>query len=364
MVDDSKLDAAMTPEQMAGEVDPSPETRYLRGQIKERDKIIDKLKSKIGGLERFEGRIVDAIRSLPPPKPVTIPLPDLKHAESDVILCLSDIHAEEYVDEEEMEGFASYDWETFLARMWMTGIKTVELVNIMRKAGKVSRLMVAMLGDMLTGNIHLELDRTNTFDLPIAVVKAGNIVAQLMNLLAAHFDEVDISCVCGNHGREDEKPCYKGKTDRNWDTAVYKIASMLTQSNDKIKWNIPRSPSTMMEAAGSRILIKHGDGIRMQGTTPFYGLVRDTAQEHSKRRGERDFDNILQGHLHVFNKVEERILAPSMIGTNQFAFNRLHSVPVPQQLLVFSTAKHDLGIINFWPISLIGADGHEFNDSM
>ena len=363
-MDKFDLDNAKTVEEVSGEIDPSPEIRYLRGETKEQLRIINKLKERIGQLEQMEGRIVDALQTLPPPKPVNIPVPGMSHAESDAFLALTDLHAEEYVDEEEMEGFASYDWDTFLSRMWSTGEKTVELTNIMRKAGPVSRLKVACLGDVLTGNIHLELDRTNTFDLPIAVVKVGNIMAQLINGLSAHFDEVEISCVCGNHGRQDEKPTYKGKADRNWDTAVYRIVSLLTQDNNKIKWNIPRSPSIIVSVAGAEILIKHGDGIKMSGTTPFYGLARDTAQEHSKRRGDRDFDFILQGHLHTFTKIEERILAPAMIGTNQFAFNRLHSVPVPQQLLMFSTAKNDLGITNFWPIDLSKAEGHGFNDSM
>lgn len=342
------------------EVDPSPEVRNLKAQNAACNKAIDDLKVHIGKLEAFEGRLLEAVQSLPPPKKMAVPNPKMGHAESEALLCLSDVHAEEYVDAEEMEGYAKYDWEIFLARMWMCMEKTVEITNIMRQAGPVKKLRLLALGDMLTGEIHDELARSNTFDLPVAVVKVGHVLGQAVNLLSAHYDEIECSCVCGNHGRQDMKPCHKGRADRNWDTAVYRIASLLTASNPRVKWNIPRSPSYIVHALGAKLLIKHGDGIMMTSTTPFYGLARDTAQEHSKRKKGENFDWLIQGHLHVHDKIEERILAPSMIGTSQFAYNRLHSVSDPAQLLLFSTDQSDLGITCQWPIMLKSAEGHKF----
>jgi len=339
-------------------VDPAPRVRSMRSRMDKLQRENERLKLRLGDQERFYDSLRDCIKMLPTPRLERLQKPKLSHAESGAVLSISDVHAEEYVDLEEMEGFASYDWETFLCRMWWTANKTVELTNIMRQSGEVNNLDILLLGDMLTGEIHLDLLRTNTFDLPMAVVNTGYVLAQTVSVLSGHFSNVKVTGVCGNHGRQDEKPAAKNKSDRNWDTAVYKIAALLTADNPRVTWNIPRSPATIVKVPGASILAKHGDGIKMQGTKPYYGLARDTAQEHAKRRGKNDFDWVFQGHLHTFDKLEERVLCPSMIGTNQYAFNRLHSVPKPQQLLVFANDKR--GLTNFWPISLEDACDHGF----
>lgn len=348
----------MTVDKIVERQHESPALAELDARCRKQASELRDLKALLASDDRLYEALRDAVRALPAPRAERIPTPKLSHADSSAILSLADVHAEEYVDSEEMEGFAHYDWNTFLDRMWTTAHKTIELTNIMRQAGKVDELHVFGLGDLLTGQIHLELDRTNTFNLPEAVVNVAYVLAQTMNLLAGHFKQVHFAGVCGNHGRSDIKPVHKQRADRNWDTAVYRIARLLLANTPNISWLIPRSPAVCVNVRGTRIVIKHGDDIKARGVTPFYGLARDTSEEHSKRRGERDFDLVMQGHLHIFAKLEDRVLCPSMIGTSQYSFNKLHSVAKPQQLLCFANEKH--GVSTFWPINLEQADGHGF----
>lgn len=338
-----------TVSELMSEVNPPPRVRELTVRNHQLEAQVATLKSKIGELENFQDALREQVVALPNPRRIEARKPHLTHSESQAVLVLADWHGEEHVDAEEMEGYASFDWETLVARAKATAEKTAELTDIMRGAGPVDKCTVLCAGDMVTGCIHADLDRTSTFSLPNAVVRIAQQVGLTVQTLAAHFQSVDVWCVCGNHGRQDEKPVAKQRADRNWDTAVYQIAGLFATS-DRVLWHIPRSPSVLVEVLGARILLKHGDNVRMQGTTPFYGMVRDSAQEHRKRKGRGDFDSIVQAHLHSFGVVEERILAPSLIGTNEYAWNRLHSVPRPAQLLMFSNAKH--GIINYWPIRL------------
>lgn len=347
------------------ESEETPELKSLRDageilkrRISKQDKELTDLRQQINEAQKWTEAMRDAIVALPAPKKLAYKRPKLHHQESTAILNLTDWHAEEYVDPREMEGFASFNWEIFLARTWLTGQKTVELVNIMRQAGAVDKLVVNCLGDMLTGAIHAELDRTNTLDLPVAIPKTGWILAQLVQALSPHFKAVEVHCVCGNHGRQDEKPVYKKKAQRNWDYSVYEIARLFTLNDESVVWDIPVSPSCRYEIPGLAVLVVHGDNIRMQGTKPWYGLARATANEHAKRKGPEDFDVVFQGHLHDFDVVEGRIMCPALIGTNEYAFNALHTYSDPKQLLVFANEKH--GLTCYWPIGLNSAKGHEF----
>ena len=336
----------------------------LEAEIKERDARIKKLTNRMGQMERFESDIFKSIvglpkiRSLQPYDPKAIG----KKKDHDAILNLADPHAEEFVSAEEMEGYAEYTWEIFKNRMWDTGEELVKRVHEKRSQYQVSRLIVSLLGDMLTGVIHDELDRTNTWTLPNAVVATAYILAQLLIKVSAEFDEVLAEACVGNHGREDKKPTSKQKVDRNWDYGVYKIAQLLTINNTKIKWNIPKSEAHIFKAQGSSVLMKHGDNIRHTGILPYYGISRDLAEEHEKRR-DKDFDYCLMGHWHHFAVVKGHcIICPSMIGPSQYSFNRLNTTYPAEQFLIFSTS--DFGFTDFRKISLSNAQGNKFVDAI
>lgn len=348
-----------TRRQFKHDADPSAEVVGLRGVVTKQDAEIAALKRVVARLEAFDADALAAVRALPRARRVEFAPPELGHAPVDALLVLSDWHAGERVRLEETEGYAEYDWETLCARAWLVGQKAAELASIMRRSSPCDSLLIACLGDMVSGDIHDELDRTNEFSLPDVVVKTGRVLASLVSGLEASFSDVRVVAVCGNHGRQDKKPVAKGFAARNWDGAVYKIARAMTDGH--VSWQIPESRAVRVNLAGCRLLIKHGDDVNMHsGIVPFYGLNRDTAKEHAKRAGADDFDVILQGHLHDHYLLPGRVVAPALVGTNEYAFERLHAVSDPAQLLAFSCAKRPGRLICQWPILLDGAEGHGF----
>jgi len=361
-MDDKSLPNGMSEDELIQSKQPNTEVEYLRAQVRKRDSIILKQRNRIGQLEDVSELFGDTIRSLPPPSGFDFRMPDkLGVSPAMAHLCLSDFHAEETIDPEEMEGYANFNWDIFRARAWRSVTKTVELVDLLRHGQEIRELSVFLLGDMVTGDIHADAERTASMPLPIAIVELADVIAQMVNYLSAHFEVVKVVGVCGNHGRKDFKPVSKQKVDRNWDSSVYHIARKITRENSRIEWLLPRSPAVVVGVLGADLLLKHGDGIKAQGVTPYYGLVRDTSREVIKRRKVQDFDYVIQGHLHHWGLVEgNRILCPSLIGPNQFSYDLLHSTYPPEQLLLFTT-EHK-GLISQHPIKLEGANGHGFID--
>jgi predicted phosphodiesterase len=359
----SRRKGLMSVDELVGQVQPAPEVAYLKDQVQKRDAIIERLRAELGGMSDVAEMFEQAIRCLPEPTEIKIERHKELHAPSEFVLMLTDLHAGERVVPSEMEGYGEYNWGIMKSRLWKTLEKTVELVNIKRHACKCDRLTVMLGGDFVTGDIHDELDRTAELSLPLTIVELGDLLAQSLTLLSSHFAEVHVFGVCGNHGRKDKKPVAKQRADRNWDTSAYHIARKITRVNGRIMWTLPRSPACIVDIAGCRFLLKHGDNVAMAGgVTPYYGLARDTAREYQKRRGVEDFDYVLQGHLHHWGLSEgNRILAPSLIGPNEFSCNLLHSVFPPAQLLLECTEQNNLGLISQQPIWLAGViKGHGF----
>lgn len=338
--------------------------RSLEEQISKRDVRIEAMTKRLGDAELMSAEVLGAIHALPRPAAAKPFRKDLLTGGTghDAILCLSDWHAEESVVSEETEGYAEYNWDIFKNRLWRVAEQTIKRVREKRSTYQVEKLHVAMLGDMLTGEIHDDLARTNTMALPEAMVRVGFLTAQMLDKLATEFDAVDVHAVVGNHGRMDKKPPAKQKAQRNYDRGVYMIAQKLTSSNPRITWDAPNSPSTVFEVAGAKVLIKHGDSINMHNRTPYYGIVTDMAAEQAKRRGRGGFDYMLIGHFHHLSVVDERtIIVPSLMGTNQYSFQGLHSHADPAQLLIFSAEGYPF--LDIRKIYLNSADSNGFEDA-
>lgn len=320
---------------------PHPETIALRNQLKDITKYSEELRKRLNFENLLVDKIKDAIVSYPPLKKnkVTFNLKDKEEDEHAAVLVLTDLHGEEVVEADETEGMIEFNWQIFLDRMWAVVDKTIKIVNTRRKARDIKKLYINLLGDIITGEIHDELMRTNSFTRPTAVVNIAHVISQVVQVLASHFDEVIVSGVAGNHGREDKKTSTKQLAERNWDTAIYRLCAMMTDKLPNVTWNITKSYAMVVNVLGNRILLKHGDDVH-GGTHPFYPLIRDTAKEADKRRGtEHEFDYIQQGHLHTWSVLENvRFLCPSLMGGSQYA-NRLHLKSKPAVLLQFYTEK-------------------------
>jgi len=320
---------------------PHPEVIALRNQLKGLDKVNEELRKKLNFENLLVDKCRDAVVSYPPLKKnkVSFNLKDKEEDEHACVLVLTDLHGEEVVDADETEGMIEFNWDIFQDRMWAVVDKTIKIVNTRRKARDIKKLYINLLGDIITGEIHDELTRTNSFTRPTAVVNIAHVISQMIQVLSSHFEEVVVSGVAGNHGREDKKISAKQYSERNWDTAIYRLCSMLTKNLKNVSWNITKSYAMVVNVLGNRILLKHGDDVR-GGTHPFYPLIRDTAKEADKRRGTpHEFDYIQQGHLHTWSVLENvRFLCPSLMGGSQYG-NRLHLKSKPAVLLQFYTEK-------------------------
>lgn len=343
----------MKREQFKEEYNPTPKEEALRDYIAKLEAENATLKKEVGTDQKLFDSIREGINILPKPEPIRYAKPKLSHADLHSVLIITDAHAEEYVSAEEMEGFASYDWETFLARLNKSAEKTIELVNIMRQASAVNVLDIWSLGDWFCGKIQPQEESYGvTMPMPVAVPNVGQAFGRFLSGLSAHFKTVRVFGMCGNHGREGKKPVTKMTADRNWDMSVYLIAKGYTENCNNIEWNIPHSIMSIANVAGWNCLITHSGEVQMNNRVPYYPIESTFDMEHKVRAGtDKDFQYVFTGHWHHHAMLDGSIvLCPSMIGANQFSRFKLHRRSNPEQLLCFFTEKH--GLISQWPIKL------------
>lgn len=341
-------------EQFNNKFNPDPELTSLKSRLNLALGEIDKLKLEIGSDQKLFDYIKESIGAVKPLQQAVVPKPKSGKTEYQPALIWSDWHSEESVDPDEMEGLAKkYDHKEFKRRLFLSSVKTVEIVNIMRAEGNIKKLWVWCLGDNYVGEIHpIELMYGTSMPLQVAIVKTTMALVENLRFLAQHFEEIEVVGMCGNHGRTTKKPATKMAQDRNWDYTTYLFAEEFCKDIKNIKWNIPRSKAKVIDVMGWKQLLTHGDICARTHTSPYFGIERAIKGEYESRHNTNEqFDHAHMGHWHFKGIIENNIyIHPSLVGPQQFSQYRMHKKSVVQQNLLFFTEKH--GITSEWSLDL------------
>ena len=274
------------------------------------------------------------------------------------VLQLSDLHAGEVVEGEATLGLAQYDFGLMNRRLDLLFRKVLDLVTLRRSALNINSLIIAQQGDMVSGDIHDELVRTNVENMMTLCVRTAYVVSQGIAYLAPHFNKIEVVCVVGNHPRLYSKPYFKEKY-VNWDYMMYQWEAVFCRDLKNVKFIIPKSPFYLTNAEKTRLLIMHGDSIKSWMGIPWYGIERTVyrLRDMLQGKGER-FDSVLLAHFH--NRAElDKVTGPIVIngsvkGGDEFSIGSLQTVNQPSQNLLYYHDKH--GYLGGGPIYLKDAD--------
>ena len=251
-----------------------------------------------------------------------------------LVLLYSDMHAAEVVSLEETNGANEYNWEIMLRRHdeLRRGV-----FSFAERFGPIERLVIAALGDGLSGNIHQELAETNEMPLAEATVQLGLDAAEFVESLAEEIPEVLFAGVVGNHPRFTVKMRAKGRFD-NADWLWMQILKQRLAKHDRIVCEIPKAQKHPVMVYGKRLLLMHGDGIRssMVGV-PWGGIIRHTDRLRNQyTQMGMPVDHFLLGHYHEANVVKNRriIVNGSCKGVDEYSIEAFGGGEAPAQVLL------------------------------
>lgn len=305
--------------------------RIFRDKKVETDKIVKVLSKELDDTNKFIDTLMESIPSLPVISAISNFKVDKSKKDEECVLMLSDIHAGEVVNIDELEGYGEYNFDIFVNRLYYLCEKIVEVTENQRNVSNIRKLWIDMLGDMVHGELHQK--ETNEYAMIPTILNVGLVMAQAIAMLSKYFVEIEITGVVGNHGRREPKPPSKNIYD-NWDYMVYQIIALHLKNYKHVKFNIPISPSCIVERMGYKYLLTHGDSIKGGfAGIPVYGLIRAYANEQEVRRINGGFDYFELGHYHEDVKVKngKMIVNASMVGNSGFNIHKLHVSADPMQ---------------------------------
>ena len=276
-----------------------------------------------------------------------------KHAQT-VVAPLSDTHIGESVNSDQMVDLNTYDFNIFNRRLYGWASQLLNLVSYRRNIAKVDDLIVPMLGDMISGDIHEELARSNISNCMEQMIRGANLIAQALMFLAPHFKNILVPCVVGNHGRMTRKPPMKDKY-MDWDYMMYQWVATFCKNQENITFEIPKSFIHVFSIYDNRILIMHGDSVSGGGSntsiTRAITNLRGVLQYKKNLKAELGiqdeivhFDSAMIGHFHRIDEIDigtgELHICGTMKGPDEFALQRLHAATKPKQLVTYWHPKY------------------------
>lgn len=185
-----------------------------------------------------------------------------KHDATMVVL-LSDIHCEEVVRPETVNGLNAFDLDVCQRRLDELQGRFFAMLEHERQLARVDRVVLWFGGDWISGMIHPELAEENALH-PLAAIRwIGERMRGFLDAVADNAKEVVVATSCGNHGRTTEK-LRTNEADTSYEHHLY-LTMRAAETRANVRWQVGEGHLNYLDLDGFKIRFCHGHAVRYQG---------------------------------------------------------------------------------------------------
>jgi predicted phosphodiesterase len=329
----------------------SPVVESLRSDITELKRLLKEAKRSTGDTEEQLHEIMQAVDTVEPPKIQYKPQRKSKNPPCSLVVHCTDWHIGQTTNSQHIEEFGEFNYDIACKRIETLIQKVVDWTDLNRKSYTIDEVVVLGTGDWVSGGIHQELEMTNEFPVPVQAVKAGYLLGGLLTAFSSSFSTVRAEVItAGNHDRLTKKPQCEDGGLNSWGYVTAAVAKENVRTVNNVTVNIYPQTHKVVQVAGQRYLIAHGDGIQGTWGIPYYGIDRVKSREATSRMNMAEqyhFDKIIIGHFHSALNHEHWMIGGSLSGTTAYDHKAgRHSKPHQTAWLVHNT--FDFGWARWW----------------
>ena len=253
------------------------------------------------------------------PREISIPSPKGPEArEATAIAIASDWHCEERVTKEATNGLNEFNLEIFKERSRWFFVNLRKLVLKERQTIAIKRLLLAIIGDMITGNIHPDLAESNLLGPMDAIALVQDTLAGGIRYL---LEETDLDLVIvikpGNHSRITVKQRVQTEHANSLEWYMGHNLAKLFAGEKRVRFVCDRSLLTYVEIYGRPIRFTHGHAFKYGGGVG--GITIPVNKKIAEWDKGRQAYLTMFGHLHTYMSGQRFISNGSLIGYATFS---------------------------------------------
>jgi hypothetical protein len=246
-------------------------------------------------------------------------IPSSDHDEATPVILASDWHYEERVDPRKVNGKNAFDLQEANLRIERFFNYALKLIKKEQQNVRITKCVLALLGDFISGNIHEEL-LENCLLPPIeAMIAVQNQIASGIQFLLDNSDlNFIIPCHVGNHTRITKKIHISTEQGNSLETFAYHSIANHFKNNPRIDVRISEAYTSYIEVYDFyTIRFHHGHAIKYGGGVGGITIPVKKALAQFQKQGVAQLDCF--GHFHQFMDGGDFICNGSLIGHNAYA---------------------------------------------
>jgi hypothetical protein len=321
-------------------LNPTAEIRRLKAELKQAQaESADAI-----AVKQIIGDIASKTSTMEPPK--WLAPRNFKHGTPGVpTLFLSDLHWGEVVHPAQINNVNKFNLSIAHERMTNTINVTERLLSIISPKMNFPGIVIALGGDMISGDIHEELADSNDLHTIPTVLDLWGALASVVRRAADTYGNVFLPCVSGNHGRNTKKIRAKDRNHTSFDWMLYQLLAKEFEKDKRVTFYIPDGPDAAYRVYGTRYNLTHGDQFRGgDGMIGALGPIIRGDHKKRSRNGQIDlsYDVLMCGHWHQYMHLTRLIVNGSMKGYDEYAFSNNFGFEPPQQALWLTEPDHGI----------------------
>ena len=263
-----------------------------------------------------------------------------KH-DATAILMLSDIHCEERVLPETVNGENDYSLDVCQLRLAELEERFLDCLEHERNQADVRRVVIWLGGDFITGHIHPDCVEVAQLSPMNATRWIAERLRALINSVAQHADEVIVCTNAGNHGRSTEKNRIATELEHSWEQLMF-FTLAREETNKNVRWQIAEGHLGYVDLDGFLLRTTHGHSIRFAGGV--YGLALPASKAIARWDAGRKAHLTIFGHYHTWGWLRgaRYVANGSVIGHSPYA-ERVASPERPcQGMAIVDHGRHEV----------------------
>lgn len=268
-------------------------------------------------------------------------------AEGSIILMASDWHVEERVDPAKVSHLNEYNLDIAKARAEKFFQSSLRLTRLLQQDIKVSTVVLALLGDFISNDIHEEFPEINQLQPMHAIMFAQNLIVGGLEFLLEHSKlNLIVPCHSGNHARTTDTTRFGAENGHSLEYLMYLHLQTHFRNEPRIEFRVAEGYHSYLDVYGKVIRLHHGHAINYQGGIGgiFIPAFKAISQWDKARQADLD----LFGHFHQSKDGAKFVCNGSLIGYNAFALKIKADYEPPKQNLLLIDKKR--GRTCTWPI--------------
>ena len=238
--------------------------------------------------------------------------------EATAVAVLSDVHFAETVESDNVNGKNEYSPKVAKERLEKFFISLVKLTNIFSKESKIDNLILAILGDLINGQLREEAMENNSMRPMDEMLSIKEVISSGIKYLIDNTKlNLIIPCHSGNHARTTKKIHISTESGNSLEYVLYHSLAHDFMGNKRVKFIIPTSYHSFIDVGDITIRFSHGHAMRYAGGVGGIYISVNKAIAQWNKVQHADID--VFGHFHQMRDGGNFICNGSVIGWNEFA---------------------------------------------